>query len=779
MEYVKKLDINGVEIRLTSCIELHGRPNAATEGAVGVLGVDLDSSSHQMYVCIAVNGAIHTWIPVTSGGSGGTGVDGITPHIGTNGNWYLGDEDTGVCATGTHVVSVEEVNRDATLSTYRMNFSDGEGYEFTVYHGQDGKSAYEYAQDGGYTGTEEEFAEDVNPDNIVATAESFIIDELAKHGQLKPEFANDISECTDNSKLYVLPDGYIYAFIGKYIEGGTHANFTNQLPISTDVDTDNNVSNDEIYNKNDTKGYKSGIRLNTSGVDSVGTGHYTSGFIPIKMGDVVRFKNIGFSNSSVNGITASNQRVCLYDSNKNFIGVTNAAGVLGTGELSGVTGDDGNISQFTVANFATYDLSNVGFFRISGHYIGDDTIITVNEEITYTTTEGGIVYEWGNTGHAFVPADYEDRILELETDLERAKQKIESIENTKPTSGDDVPQAVVDGASALVNKALSRKDTRILRFLISSDAHQKNDYEPITKGNKELGQAYGEILSQIGVDFVSNLGDSAWASHTDTAETVKEQIKQFNRFVIPHIKGEQILNCEGNHDDAVYSTIDNDGDGITSSAEKLSLEETFSLIYARNKNVVYDADHYIDGYCYKDFEHLKVRVICLNTEQGTYEGGFIENYQLTWFEEVALDLTDKTDWSVITLAHHPLSYGLTSLNAATDIVDAFINRGGNYIGHFHGHAHAFSVARMQKHVNGVYTDINAWEICIPNACFTRSNQYLGSTNERILRYSTPTTYNKSDVDGQRTSFNLVTVCLDTKKIYADNYGAGIDRQITY
>ena len=34
------------------------------------------------------------------------------------------------------------------------------------YDGEDGKSAYAYAQDGGYTGSESEFAEDINPDNI-------------------------------------------------------------------------------------------------------------------------------------------------------------------------------------------------------------------------------------------------------------------------------------------------------------------------------------------------------------------------------------------------------------------------------------------------------------------------------------------------------------------------------------------------------------------------------------------------------------------------------------
>lgn len=54
------------------------------------------------------------------GGTGGSGADGITPHIGANGNWYLGNVDTGVPAAG--------------------------------------KTAYQYAQDGGYEGTEVQFA---------------------------------------------------------------------------------------------------------------------------------------------------------------------------------------------------------------------------------------------------------------------------------------------------------------------------------------------------------------------------------------------------------------------------------------------------------------------------------------------------------------------------------------------------------------------------------------------------------------------------------------------
>lgn len=363
-----------------------------------------------------------------------------------------------------------------------------------------------------------------------------------------------------------------------------------------------------------------------------------------------------------------------------------------------------------------------------------------------------------------------------------------------------VPQAVVDGASAVVNRALSRGTESVLRFIAFSDAHQKNDDVNITAGNKELGMAIGEIVNRMGVSFISNLGDSGWSAYANTTEEVREQIKTLNSFIQPHIKGEQQLNAEGNHDDSVYSIIDSDGDGVTSSTEKFSLAETYALIWAKNRDVVYDPDHAIDGYCYKDFGHIKTRVICLNTEQGTGDGGVIEGYQLKWFAETALNMTGKADWNVVTLAHHPLDWGNGSLfKDCVNIVDAFIN-GSNfsytttdgtaiaadysnkncqYVGHFHGHTHAFSIVRMTKYVSSNYVDMKAWQIGIPNACYTRNNHNLGNASDRIARFSTPTTYDKSNVDGQRTSFNLVSVDLDNKIIYADNYGAGIDRQVAF
>ena len=72
------------------------------------------------------------------GADGADGRDGITPTIGENGNWYLGETDTGKPSRG------EDGATGATGAT-------GE-------KGTDGKSAYAYAVEGGYTGTEEEFA---------------------------------------------------------------------------------------------------------------------------------------------------------------------------------------------------------------------------------------------------------------------------------------------------------------------------------------------------------------------------------------------------------------------------------------------------------------------------------------------------------------------------------------------------------------------------------------------------------------------------------------------
>lgn len=73
------------------------------------------------------------------------GADGITPTIGDNGNWYLGETDTGKPSRGDKGPTGAKGEKGDTGAT-----------------GAAGKSAYQYAVEGGYGGTEEEFASELS-----------------------------------------------------------------------------------------------------------------------------------------------------------------------------------------------------------------------------------------------------------------------------------------------------------------------------------------------------------------------------------------------------------------------------------------------------------------------------------------------------------------------------------------------------------------------------------------------------------------------------------------
>ena len=103
-----------------------------------------------------------------AGKDGKDGVDGqvgITPHIGTNGNWFIGDVDTDVKAEGA-------AGKDGV---------DGKDGKDGV-DGQNGKSAYELAVEGGYQGTQAEWLESLKGEGL-SQADRDLIDSLAEFGE--------------------------------------------------------------------------------------------------------------------------------------------------------------------------------------------------------------------------------------------------------------------------------------------------------------------------------------------------------------------------------------------------------------------------------------------------------------------------------------------------------------------------------------------------------------------------------------------------------------------
>ena len=143
--------------------------------------------------------------------------------------------------------------------------------------------------------------------------------------------------------------------------------YTNQIPISTDTDG-------SVY------GYKAGYRLNGSGNPEYMNNSYVTGFIPVAVGDTVYMKNVTFQYGVSSGLPSNNQRVSFYNASKTQIVQLNATGL--GGNAAGVKGDDNIWTQFTPkATMNGVNCSGVAYFRINAAYIGDDSIITVNEPI--------------------------------------------------------------------------------------------------------------------------------------------------------------------------------------------------------------------------------------------------------------------------------------------------------------------------------------------------------------------------------------------------------------
>lgn len=244
----------------------------------------------------------------------------------------------------------------------------------------------------------------LNATDIGATTETWVqtqINNLKAQGiQQVPLFAEDIEDCTDTTKMYVLPDGYIYAYL---YQESTGPSYTNLLPLATDTDRKT------IFNGT---GYADGYRLNSSGVASAVSGMMVTGFIPVKYGDIIRV--YGVKNTS----SAYGMNFAFYDSSNTFL--TNTGG--NKTFDSAVTGwtivnnGDGTynltIDTTALASSVTSKIANCDAIRMATGSFAN-AIITVNEEITEDSgTTGG--YAWLNTGFAFVPAEYEERIVALE-----------------------------------------------------------------------------------------------------------------------------------------------------------------------------------------------------------------------------------------------------------------------------------------------------------------------------------------------------------------------------
>ena len=173
------------------------------------------------------------------------------------------------------------------------------------------------------------------------------------------------------------------------------------------------------------------------------------------------------------------------------------------------------------------------------------------------------------------------------------------------------------------------------------------------------------------------------------------------------------------------------------------------------------------------------------------------------FNGSQIDLSDKSDpsaWGIVILSHHPLDWG--NIKPAANCLATYLE-GGNYstthngvavsknfgganyakiICQFHGHVHGFRVDYIKDLRGTTIQDTTVQRIAIPNACFGRNNEYgeNSGADSNGIEFGEATSYDKTDDStGKNTAFCLVSIDLNNEIIYADCYGAGYDRVISY
>lgn len=157
-------------------------------------------------------------------------------------------------------------------------------------------------------------------------------------------------------------------------------NYTNQIPISTG--TDGNVFNGTGYQTASRISSSSGVAANVSNANATYPS-FTTGFIPVKKGDVIRLQNCWMDTKSYDDATSPYGHrtwallVAFYDGLNTTVKASRAWTDFPTNTdvITATIGSDGRITQFVVNVSNPYMRLNLASADPS------DAILTINEEI--------------------------------------------------------------------------------------------------------------------------------------------------------------------------------------------------------------------------------------------------------------------------------------------------------------------------------------------------------------------------------------------------------------
>ena len=325
--------------------------------------------------------------PGAAGADGAKGADGITPTIGTNGNWYIGSTDTGKPSRGATGAQGTPGNDGSDATVTAASITGALGYKPaapgdipvvpTAEISANTAARHSHANKGVLDGITGQVTADkvYNPNHVTDLVQyaAFQIASQQIISQIPTVLPSPNALTVTSGSNSVTYDGSADKIIDipsveKIVTETTQVlpAYTNLIPISTDA-------SGAVLNG---VGYEAGALHSDGSVASASS--FTSGFIPVKKGDVVRIKDPSATNFSLDNAVA------LYKADKAIsAGISKyIRGMQSNAAYGGVT-ISGDVLTWDTSSISYYAWQDFKYLRVMT--LSADSIVTINEEIKEST----------------------------------------------------------------------------------------------------------------------------------------------------------------------------------------------------------------------------------------------------------------------------------------------------------------------------------------------------------------------------------------------------------
>ncbi len=687
---------------------LHGRNGIdGKDGADGKNGID------------GKNGA--------DGKNGVDGEDGITPHIGTNGNWFVGETDTGVQASGKDGI-------DGTDGKDGRNGTDG----YTPVKGVDYMTYEDQAQ------MLQSFITQETGESTSLVMSQKAVTELVGNalgtgnGTAEYETVDSVEEMTDTSKTYVLSTtNTLWAY------GETEVGTVREQVFDPENMFAGHMSGTSISTGASQKIYR--VPLDISAfpadadiyVDVVGLFANDSNKTPALM-------KVGYSTLS-NPATGSNQ-------------ITQSVYAQATTIGSNCISNTENGCRFLAGYL--YNEKIPEYSALKTMLLEIEDAHTASNISVYLEYDGGTRTAWYDTGVTPVLSGGGNTMALLikvdknTADIRNTDHRVTALEEHVGSAA--VPAFWESSVSSAITKIKALQTGKnCVTFPFFSDNHQRNGYS---------GALIAKVMKACHLPYCFYGGDAIDSDYIASESVFLEQAEKFET-MMSVIPDGRYCRAVGNHD-AFRAASENE-------KHYYSRERIYEL-YLREGAAAQNKHFGDDGtYYYVDDIASKVRFVVLNTNGirnagNGIDGSTFDSTQLAWLRDTALHF-DTAGWAVVFISHHPISnHYHANISNASEVRTIVNQSGAEVIGWFSGHIHR----------DRIYTG------AATNTTDDSQGEEMGFTQVAItsdhtaLAYDDATTHTVAE-DAQSHAIDFITVNRNTRTVYLTRLGIGSDRSYTY